>query len=242
MKKIGKKYKASIGLSVVILLFLTGMSYGAWSETLSLRGIFTTANFSVEFGDTDNIEVNLVTADANNIKVEEKITQFNRTENNNKNVILSLKGELINKMLSSEYMLQVKYPLETSEDSKIKAIKPTKANFKKPDDTVEVIPDTIKISIDNIINDKIDKSDYEIRFNIYRQIETSEEGNYAVVFLKAYNINNNYSEFSIEYSDLISIMPQYADIPYDNPNIEMQLEAEYSMEIPIVAEQFNRAE
>jgi len=245
MKKNGK-HKAAIGLTIVIVLFLTGVSYGAWSDTLWLRGLLTTANFSIEFGDKKDIEVYLITADSqSNIAYKEKVTEFRSTKNDNENITLTLKSELINKLKIPGYMLQVKYPLKTSDDSKIKAIKPIMADFSKPDDTVDVIPGSIKIGIDGEyigINEDVNESEYEIHFNIYRQIETVNDNNKAVVYLEAYGFNELSPELSIEYSDLIKILPEYADIPYDNPKIDVQLEAEYLLEIPIGAEQFNSAE
>lgn len=247
MKTLSKKHKLAIGLSAVILLFLTGVSYGAWSDTLSLRGIFTTANFSLEFGDKDDIDIDLIKADAkNNITAEGKVTEFVVTENGNKNIALSLKGDIINRLKEPGCMLRVKYPVKASDGSKIKAIKPEQADFGKLYKTVDAIPDYVKVSVDGKevgIIEKIDMNDYEIRFNIYRQIETDGEKSTAVIFLKADGFNETPPEIgSVEYEDLIGILPDYTGLLYDNTQINAQTEAKYSLEIPITAEQFNSTE
>lgn len=245
MKTVGKKIKVAIAISLVILLFLTGVTYGGWSDTLSIRGIFTTANFIVEFGEKKDIEVYLVTLNnQNNIKVEEKVENISITKNDNKNIVLSIKDNLINKLKEDGYMLLVRYPLRTSEDSKIKAIKSIEANFSKPDQTIEAIPDSVKFILDNKeikINENINKSDYKIRFNVYRQIETEDDKNRAVVFLEADRLNTLSNEMlTVDYSEFTEIHPEYIDnIPYDNPVIGVEIEARYSLNIPIATEQFN---
>lgn len=247
MKTVGKKTKVAICISVVILLFLTGVTYGGWSDTLSIRGIFTTANFSVEFGERKDIAVHLITLDSqNNIKVEEEVDNLNITKNDNKNITLSLKGNLIDKLKEDGYMLQVRYPLRTTDDSKIKAIKPINADFNKPDQTIEAIPESVKITLEDIqieINEKINESDYKIRFNVYRQIENDEDKSSAVLFLEADRLSALPNEImSVDYLKLTEILPEYTDIPYENPVIGVQLEAEYSLKIPIATEQYNADE
>ena len=245
MKTVGKKIKVAIGLSVVILLFLTGVTYAGWSEILSIRGMFTTASFSVEFGDKNDIEVHLITLDnQNNIEVGNKVENINITKNDNKNITLNLKGNLINKLKEDGYMLLVRYPLRTSDDSKIEAIKPINADFNSPNQTIEVRPDFIKITLDDKeieIYDKINESDYNIRFNVYQQIETEDDKSSAVLFLEADEFNVQSNELlSIDYSQLTEILPEYTDnVSHENPIIGIQLEAEYSLKIPIATEQFN---
>jgi predicted ribosomally synthesized peptide with SipW-like signal peptide len=244
MKKIGKNCKAAIGLSVVIILFLTGVSYSAWSDTLSIRGMFTTGSFGVEFGDEKDIEVNLIKTDAqNNIECIQKNKEFNAAKNDNdKYIVLSL-TELINELKRPGYMLQLKYPIKTSDDSKIKVIKPIKVNFNKPDEIVDAIPSIKVILGDELIigNEEVNESDYKIRFKVYRQIETEKDNNYAVVFLEADNFNEVSPEVSVEYDDLTSIFPE-TDISQGNSELSVQLEAEYSIAVPIMAEQFNNGE
>ena len=92
------------------------------------------------------------------------------------------------------------------------------------------------------IDEEVDENDYEIRFNIYRQIEKDEDAYNGVIFLQADRINESSPEtISVEYSELIDILPE-VEISYENPVIEAQLEAYYSLEIPIGAEQFNNYE
>ena len=245
MKTVDKKIKTAICIPVVFLLFLTGVTYGGWTDTLSIRGIFTTANFSVEFGDKNDIEVYLITLDSqNDIKVEEKIENINITKNDNKNIALSIKGNLTNKLKEDGYMLQVIYPLRTRDDSKIKAIRNIKADFDKPDQTIEAIPKSVKIILEDEqieVNEEISESNYKIRFNVYRRIETEDDKSSAVIFLEAdrlYALSNDI--LSVDYLKLTEIFPEYTDkIPYDNPVVGVQLEAEYSLKIPIVTEQFN---
>ena len=244
MKTVGKKIKVAIGLSVVILLFLTGVTYAGWSEILSIRGMFTTASFSVEFGDKNDIEVHLITLDnQNNIEVGNKVENINITKNDNKNIVLSLEGNLINELKEDRYMLQVRYPLRTSDGSKIKAIRHINADFDMPDQTIEAIPDSVKIVLEDKqieINENINENDYKIRFNVYRQIETEDDNSSAVVFLEVDNLNVQSNEILVNYLELTEIHSESIDnIPYDNPVIGVQIEAEYSLEIPIATEQFN---
>ena len=246
MKTVGKKTKVAIGISVVILLFFTGVTYSGWSETLSIRGIFTTANFSVEFGDENSIEVHLIYLDnQNNIEAEE-VENTSITKNDKKNIVVSIKDDLVNKLKEDGYMLQVRYPLRTSDDSKIKAIRHINADFDKPDQTIEAIPDSVKIVLEDKqieINENINENDYKIRFNVYRQIETEDDKSSAVVFLEVDNLNVQSNEILVNYLELTEIHSESIDnIPYDNPVIGVQIEAEYSLEIPIATEQFNAEE
>ena len=241
MKAICKKYKMAIGLSIAILIFFTGVSYSGWSETLNIRGILTTANFSIEFGDEEDIEVYLIEA----YDETKPVKGFGINRINNKNITLQLRDDLINRLKNPGYMLKINYPLKTSDDSKIKAIKTITADFGSPDDTVYVVPDSVSINIDGEyidIDEEVDENDYEIRFNIYRQIEKDEDAYNGVIFLQADRINESSPEtISVEYSELIDILPE-VEISYENPVIEAQLEAYYSLEIPIGAEQFNNYE
>lgn len=255
--KIIIKHRTTIGLSLIILLFFLGVSYGAWSDILSVRGIVTTANFSVEFENAKEIKVHLVTMDANNnITSKERISDFSSTNNNNKNINLSLYGGLVEKMKTHGYMLQIEYPLKTTINSKIKAIKSEKANFSKPYEVINVAPDFVNVIINDKkinINERINIADYKISFNIYRQIETNDNNDSsAVIFVEVANINEVASKNigSIEYQDLLgyddysyleSSINDYSNSTY-NTIIDAKLNAEYSLNIPIVAEQFNTGE
>ena len=244
MKKIGKNCKAAIGLSIAILLFLTGVSYSAWSDTLSIRGIFTTANFSVEFGNKNDIEVNLIKTDArDNIKVIEQDIKFSVTENDNKYISLRLTDNLINELKKPGYMLQIKYPIQASDDSKIKALKPIDADFDKPDESIDAIPQ-VKITFRDeriAVSEEVNESDYKINFKVYRQMETENDKNIAIVFLEAGSINDTPLEISVEYEYLKTILSE-TDILQVNSELSAQLNAEYSIVIPILAEQFNNGE
>lgn len=244
MKAVCKKYKIAIGLSTAILIFLTGISYSGWSETLNIRGILTTANFSIEFGDEEDIEVYLIKADDEIITDEKQVEVFDADKINNKNITLDLKDDLINRLKTPGYMLRISYPLKTSDDSKIKAIKPIMADFGNPDDTIYVTPDSIGINMDGEyldIDEEVDKEDYEIRFKIYRQIEAEEGAYNAVIFLEADGFNESRHEIIYEYSKLREILPEYV-VSYENPVIKAQLEADYSLEVSIGAEQYNNYE
>ncbi len=244
MKKISKKLKAAIGLSVVILLFFTGVSYSAWSDTLSIRGIFTTANFSVEFGNKNDIEVNLIKTDArDNIKVIEQDIKFSVTKNDNKYISLRLTDNLINELKKPGYMLQIKYPIQASDDSKIKALKPIDADFDKPDESIDAIPQ-VKITFGDeriTVSEEVNESDYKINFKVYRRMETEKDKNIAIVFLEAGSINDTPLEISVEYEYLKTILSE-TDILQVNSELSAQLNAEYSIVIPILAEQFNNGE
>jgi hypothetical protein len=245
LKKVEKTHKAAIGLAVVILLFLTGVSYGAWSETLNLRGMFTTGSFGIEFGEKKDISVDLVTVDGNKVTVQEKITEFNSTYKNDKSLSVRLKREPLNGLKNEGYMLRVKCPLKTKDDSKIKAIKPIDADFSESDDTIEAIPVSIQIIVGGKevnIGETVNKNNYIIHFNIYKQIKQVTDEYYAYVFLEAKNINVSPAHIPIEYDDLNNILSEYIDISNDNTEINAQLEVEYSLSIPIAVDQFNAGE
>lgn len=241
MKNINKKNKALIGLSLAILLFLTGVSYSAWSEVLSIKGIFTTGSFKIEFGDEDDIIANLVTLNGKKVNVKDKVNVNvdSRLLNNNKKANITLKDDLLNQMITQDYMLQIKYPLKATEDSTIKAMNSMTANFNNADKTVSVTP-TIEISSDgdSALLKYLSEGDFKVTFDIYNEIEVTEDGNYAVVYIKAKDMGS-VPEYSVGYDELMADLPQYVDISYDNPEINLTVNAEYSFEVDIAAEQFN---
>lgn len=238
MRTIGK-YRVIVGFLVLVLLILSGVTYSAWSETLSLTGIFTTGSFKIEFGDKEDFSANLVTRDGKKINVEDTVQVDAKLLNNNKKANITIKNELLNKMIEQGYILQIKYPLNTTDDSKIKAMNPMEADFSKADKTVTITP-TIEIvsNHDLALIKYISEDDFKVIFDIFNEIEVTEDGNYAVVFIKAKSMNSS-PQYSIEYENLKAEFPQYTDISYNNPQIIININAEYSFEVDIAAEQFN---
>lgn len=246
MNNSSKKYKYLIALTLVSVLSLIGVSYSAWTDTLSIKGKFTTGNFNVEFAEKKDIVVDLVTIDGNNEIFKENIRRFNveanNTSKNQKIIKINIKDELFNKLETQGYMLRVRYPLKVTEDSKIKAIKPTKVNFNRPDDRISVIPSNIQITVEgkkvNLDKD-VNKEDYKLNFNVYKQIKVEKNKNFALIYIEAEDINTNSKEINIEYKDFVKALAKGVRINSDNPVIDSKLEAEYFLDIPIAVEQYN---
>lgn len=246
MKAALKRYKTVIILTAV-LLSLVGISYGAWTDALHIRGMVTTSSFGIEFRDTNNIKVGLVKRDdGNKIIPLSKDVELNITENSHKDVSLSIEldGELMDDLSVFGHMLCVEYPIKTSDNSKVKAINSEEANFSKPYTVITAIPRHIEIVVNDEVfpvSEEINKNDYRMDFNVYRQITTDDEGKTtAALFIEGKNIGE-YSSMelgSIEYSSL-GDFETCTDIDLENPVISAQLRAEYSLEVSIPAEQFN---
>lgn len=237
MRKISKNPKLMIVLFTMVILLFIGVSYGSWSNILSLGGAFTTGNFHIEYGNKEDVELSLVTLNSkDNITVHHNITNVNVTKNDDQSMVVAINDNLINKMKESDYLLQIKYPIKATNNSKIKAIQPRPADFKNPDSNITLTPDTISIDMDIPVD--INERDYIINANIYKQIE---EDNTGTVFLEITDINNSYDRIgSIDYDFIAgSFSPEEL---YDNPTIDVQIEAEYSLEISIETEQFNNVE
>ena len=249
MKAAWKRYKIVIILTAV-LLFFVGVSYGAWTDTLNIKGMITTSSFGIEFGNTNNIKVGLVKRDSSNeITSSIKNIEFNATENDNKEISLTveLNKDLMDALSESGHMLCVEYPIKTSDHSKIKAINSENADFNKPYTVIAAVPRHVEVFISDesggkfYINEEINKNDYGIDFNVYRQIVTNDEGETtAAVFIEGKNIGEygGIELGSIEYSSLENAQV-YNDIAFENPLVNAQLKAEYSLEISIPTEQFN---
>jgi hypothetical protein len=247
MKAAWKRHKIVIILTAV-LLFFVGSSYGAWTDMLHIRGKVTTSSFGIEFGNVKDIRVGLVKRDSSNkINYLNKNIEFNATENGNKEISLTIKldMELMDSLSVSGHMLCVEYPIKTSEQSKVKAINSEKADFNKPYTVIKAIPDYAEIVIYDEsfpINEEINKNDYGIDFNVYRQIVTDDNiETTASVFIEVKNIDRygNIKLGSIDYSSLKNI--EGCDIAFENPIVNAQLKAEYSLKISIPTEQFNIA-
>lgn len=242
MKRIMRRPKLIVLLFTMVILIFIGVSYGSWSNILSISGAFTTGNFHIEFGNKRDVQVALVTADSrDNITIHQRIKDINITKNDDKNMVVDINDSLINKMKDSDYMLQIKYPIKTTDNSKIKAIQPIEADFNKPDSTITLTPDTIRFitnGTDRALPIDINNRDYVIKANVYKQIE---EDGIASVFLEITDINNEFARIgSVEYEDLGGVLA--AEVSYDNPIIDVEVEAEYSLEISIDTEQFNNVE
>ena len=244
MMKMEKKHKIIIGLLLVVtLLFITGISYSSWVGTLSLKGLFTTGNFSVEFGDENKIEVILVDVGGkNNINGSRKITGLGATRIDDEHINLRLEDGIINDLKTGKNMLQIKYPLKITDDSTVENIKPVEVDFNKPYDNIGLVHDYVQISLDNEnidVHGGIDKNDYKINFNIYRAVEMNKKGNYAVVFLEVDDFDKGLDRFTIDYDDLTYALPAYSRLTKEDNLLRARLKTEYQLEIPIVAEQFN---
>lgn len=242
MREIRKRPKLIIVLFTILILFFIGVSYGFWSNILSISGTLTTGSFHIEFGNKEDIQLNLITLDSqDNITVHHTVNKANVTKNDNKNIVLALNDSIINMIKDSDYMLQIKYPIKTTDSSKIKAIQPRIADFNKPDESIILAPDSVRFMINGIDMDfpiEINEDNYVIQVNVYKQIE---ETNIASVFLDVEGINNSYDSIgTVEYDFLIGnfSMDDFL-VSYDNPTIDVQLEAEYSLEVSIETEQFN---
>lgn len=246
MNKSSKKYKYIIALTLISVLSLIGISYSAWTDTLSIKGKFTTGNFNVEFAEGKDIVVDLVTIDGNNVSVKENIRNYkvkaNNTSKDDKIIKINIKDELLNKLGTQGYMFRVRYPLKASEDSHIKDIKPTKLSFNIPDDSLSVIPTNIQITVEGKkvdLDEAINKQDYKLNFNVYKHIKVENNKNYVFVYIEAKDINTNSKEINVEYKDLVKALAKGVSIDPDNPVIDSKLEAEYFLEIPIAFEQYN---
>ena len=159
-----------------------------------------------------------------------------------KSIKLNIKDELLQKLEEQGNMLRIGYPLRTTEDSHVKNIKTIKPNFNNPDDSISIIPSNIKITVEGKLIDldeKVNKEDYRINFNVYKQISTENNKNFAILYIEAKDINANPKEINIEYKDLVSSLAKGAKIDQNDPVITSKLEAEYFLEIPIVVEQYN---
>lgn len=241
MKNSSRKYKYIIALVLVSILSLIGVSYSAWTDTLSIKGKITTGNFNIEFAEGKHIVVDLVSIEGSNISVKENIRRFN-IDKDDKSIKLNIKDELFNELEAQGNMLRVKYPLKATKDSHVKDIKPTKPNFNNPDDSLSIIPSNIKITVEGKLIDldeEVNKEDYLINFNVYKQIITEGNKCFAVLYIEAKDIDTNPKEINIEYKDLVSALAKGAKIDQNNPVINSKLEAEYFMEIPVEMEQYN---
>lgn len=241
MKNSSKKYKYIIALILVSVLSLIGVSYSAWTDTLSIKGKFTTGNFNIEFAEGKHVVVDLVSIEGSNVSVKENIRRFNMNKDD-KSIKLNIKDELLQKLEEQGNMLRIGYPLRTTEDSHVKNIKTIKPNFNNPDDSISIIPSNIKITVEGKLIDldeKVNKEDYRINFNVYKQISTEKNKNFAIHYIEAKDINANPKEINIEYKDLVSSLAKGAKIDQNDPVITSKLEAEYFLEIPIVVEQYN---
>lgn len=246
MNNSSKKYKYILALTLVSILSLIGISYSAWTDTLSIKGRFTTGNFKVEFVEDKDIVVDLVCIEGSDISLKENIrnykTQANNTFIDDKVIKINIKDELLKKLESQGYMLRVRYPLKAREDSHIKDLKATKVNFNSPDDCLSIIPTKLQIAIEGKkldLDEAVKKEDYKLNFNIYKQIQVEKNKNFALVYIEAKDINTNSKEINIEYKDLLKALAKGVSLDPDNPVIDSKLEAEYFLDIPIAVEQYN---
>lgn len=233
------KYKTTIGLALVTVLFLTGTAYGVWTDTTNIRGRLTTGNFSVEFARGKQISADLISPDGKVITKQGLNT--NSFFKDDKNLSGSISGELLNLLKTDGVMLRVKCPIKTTNDSKIKAIKTFAADFNKPDHTLEVIPDSIKVVIGKefLTFDDINKEDFKITLNIYKQIEKIKGNYYAMIFLEVVDYNKNPDLVPIDYKMLTKNLSKVPDIACDTPFIKARINAMYWVNIPIELDQFN---
>ena len=105
-----------------------------------------------------------------------------------------------------------------------------------------IIPSNIKITVEGKLIDldeEVNKEDYLINFNVYKQIITEGNKCFAVLYIEAKDIDTNPKEINIEYKDLVSALAKGAKIDQNNPVINSKLVAEYFMEIPVEMEQYN---
>lgn len=261
MRSTGKRYKTVIVLAAV-LLFFVGTSYSAWTDELYIMGMINTSNFRIEFGNEKDVEVRLVKKDNSNKVMDlNKDIEFTATEIDDKdiNLILDLDKKIMDELSIPGNMLCVEYPIKTSDKSKVKAINSEKVDFSEPYTVITTVPEYIEIVINdennknyednqknemfNIfnINEEINKNDYAIDFNVYRQIVTDDDGETtASVFIEANNISrsNNMELGLVEYSN-IENAGDSADAIFENSVINAQLKAKYTLSISIPMEQFN---
>ena len=103
-------------LGAMLLLFSAiGVSYGAWSQVLSVRGMFTTASFDIIFGHPGDIQVHMVDVDTGgNITTLGKIEDFIATQNEDKNIHLEIDDGLLQEMLEAGRKLRIEYPLRST--------------------------------------------------------------------------------------------------------------------------------
>lgn len=242
MRRMAKKNKLGIALIIIVLSFTIGVSYAYWTDTLIISSIFTTGSFDVEYADKE-VKVDMVKMDGEKIIKEESVKDFTYTISaDKKSIVLNVNDNLINNLKDSNYMLRIKNPLITSEDSKVTAIKPKDIDFSQADDSFQVAPKELKLILDgNTITNDLNKEEYNISFDIYKGVEERtnlDSPYYTLIYLKATNLNEG--NIKMEYDDLKVILPEYNDISYENPVItEAEIEAEYSLIIPIGVDQFN---
>ncbi len=144
-------------LFLIVCLCAMGTAYAAWTQPLKVMQSLKSGNFSIEFDSKEDIQFSIVRIDYDDNEIEiEKSERIKRNniefENDNKSVKIKLDNELMAKDLtaSNDRVIMLNYPIMVDANSSVDSIFPLKADFKSDSkETLEVIPLSLKISVDN---------------------------------------------------------------------------------------------
>lgn len=238
---------------IILILAMTmgvfGVSYASWSDYLTVKGVFNTGSLNIVF-DSNRPYLVQVT----DINGEQAGSSINASEiscilsNDKKQASLSFsRSILLEELAGADRFLKFQYPIDLDPDSTVQSVTDYMADLTLPSQEKAAFTLTGSRLVINgseyMLPEGMTEENHTIFWEVYRQIETQDEGIVATIFLRlsdeSLEVLQNPNDPLLDLAQLPEELKPYV-MPYGNGAaglIPAEIKSSYTVSLPLFIEQ-----